>query len=91
MNFHRVRQLLARFLFVESSSIRNFESKTRITILNTLSRVHLSRFKRLVREEKREREGKIYLSRYDGESKNELCDGNSFITEREKKDSRSLE
>lgn len=56
MNFHRVRQLLARFLFVESSSIRNFESRTRITILNTLSRVHLSRFKRLVREEKRERE-----------------------------------
>lgn len=86
MNFHRVRQLLARFLFVESSSIRNFESRTRITILNTLSRVHLSRFKRLVREEKREREGKIYLSRYDGESKNELCDGNSLVYhgEREK-------
>lgn len=76
MNFHRLRQLLARFPFVESSSIRNFQSETNPS-LDTLSRVHLSRFERLVREEKTGREGKmpIHLSRDDGESEN---DGNSL-------------
>ena len=74
MNFHRLRQLLARFPFVESSSIRNFENETS---LDTLSRVHLSRFERLVREERTGREGKmpVHLSRDDGESEN---DGNSL-------------
>ena len=90
MNFHRVRQLLARFLFVESSSIRNFESRTRITILNTLSRVHLSRFKRLVREEKRERE-EDYLATMEKVRTSCAMEIRWFITEREKKNSRSLE
>lgn len=74
MNFHRLRQLLARFPFVESSSIRNFQTNPP---LDTLSRVHLSRFERLVREEKTGREGKmsVHLSRDDGESEN---DGNSL-------------
>lgn len=77
MNFHRLRQLLARFPFVESSSIRNFQSETNPSLDTLSSRVHLSRFERLVREERTGREGKmpVHLSRDDGESEN---DGNSL-------------